>query len=171
MARLSVCVLHTVVSLLVCGCIGMRVAELPPDEQYAHRYDQRNAMGRTTIDIREPDSTRAYFVYPVVIDSLHVRPAPFLEGVPVEQQSVKVEVLLKGSFPDVCSELHAVRQERFGHLLNVWVEMRRPRGVSCPAIIQPFRFYFDLEGLYTVGSYTLKINGTVYPFTIRPPAE
>lgn len=171
MARLTVCAFFAGVSLLVCGCIGMRVAELPADELFGHRYEQRVAMGRTTVDILNADSTQAFFVYPVLIDSLHVRPAPFVETTPVEQQSVKVEVLLKGTFPDVCSELHDLQQERFGHLLDVLVEMRRPRGIPCPSIIQPFRFYFDLVGQYTVGSYTMKINGTVYPFTIRPPAE
>lgn len=152
--------------LVFSGCAGIRSAELPPDERYGHRYTEETSSIRRTISITEADSSRDFFLYPIVTDSVHVRPAPFREGIAQELQTVPVEVLVKGSFPDACSELHELNQVRFGHLIEVEILMRRPRGISCSAMIRPYRYYFMLEGEYRPGAYTLKINDEVYPFVI-----
>ena len=35
------------------------------------------------------------------------------------------------------------------------------------AVVRPFRFYLNLDGLYEPGAYTLKLNDRVFPFTLR----
>lgn len=155
-------------ALVLAACAGSQPRAVPPDERFGHRYEADSPDGRSTLVITAPDAD-SYFYYPAAFDTLHVRPAPFTAGSPSEGQQVPVEVLVKGALPDACMELHAVRQQRAGHLIDVELEMRRPEGAVCAAVVRPYRFYFLLDGLYGVGSYTLKVNGTVHPFEIRVP--
>ncbi|QXD17155.1 hypothetical protein GQ464_005100 [Rhodocaloribacter litoris] len=151
--------------LLWAACLGGRPSEPPPDERFGHRYEERGPEGRRTVVITPPDSGRVYTYYPIVYDTLHVRPAR--PGGP--DDAVPVEVLVKGAFPDACMELHDVRQTRYDHLIEVEIEMRKPRGAICAMVLRPYRFYFLLEGRYAPGNYTLKLNGNVHPFTVRAP--
>lgn len=152
------------------GCATLSEPEQePPDEQYGHRHEGGTPGGRETIVITPPESDEAYFYYPAVIDSVHVRPAPFRPGAPADAQEVEVEVLIKGAFPDACTELHAVEQTRTGRLLEVTLETRRPRGAVCARAKRPYRFYMLLDGLYGLGSYTLRLNNEAYPFQVRAP--
>ncbi len=80
---------------------------------------------------------------------------------------VPVEILVKGSLPDGCTELHEVSQERFGHIIHLNVRMRRPQGSVCTRVMRPYRFYLRLDGLFEEGHYTLKLNERVFPFAIR----
>lgn len=157
--------------LLAAGCVSTRDVEVPPDEHYGHRYEDEGPAGRRTLTIEPAAPDRAYFYYPVIVDSLHIRPAPFDPDLPVEAQEVRVEVLVKGSFPDGCYQLHRLEQERLGHLINVTLEMRRLQGAVCTMAIRPYRYYFQLEGTYPAGSYRLMLNETPYPFQVTPPAE
>lgn len=147
------------------GCAGSRPAELPPDQQFGHRADE-TSEGRTTVDLTPPEASVEYFYYPVLFDTVFVRPAPFEEGRPVDAQEVQVEVLVKGALPDACSELHDVKQRRVGHLIDVQLDMRRPQGAVCAAVVRPYRFYLMLEGRYGAGAYTLNLNGRPIPFVV-----
>ena len=156
-----------VLALYLAACVGSRKTELPPDEQFGHRFDETGPEGRRTLDVTPPDSSGSYFYYPAVLDTVHVRPAPFTPG----HSAVPVEILVKGSLPDACTELNEVRQERFGHLIEIELETRRPQRAVCAMVIRPFRFYLELEGEYVPGDYTLKLNDRVYPFTVRSEAN
>ncbi len=157
---------------LLGGCLGPRAAkETPPDERFGHRYDAEAPDGRRTISITPPDSAVAYFFYPVPFDTVLVRPAPFAAAVPAQARQVGVEVLVKGAFPDACSELHAFRQERAENILLATLEMRKPQESICASVRRPYRFYVMLEGHYGVGHYTLKLNGRAVPFEIRAPSD
>jgi hypothetical protein len=151
------------------GCAAVRPAALPPDEQFGHRPGAAEDGGRLTLAITPPDTTVRYFYYPAVFDTVHVRPAPFDGARPVDAQQVAVEVLVKGALPDACSELHTVRQERFGHIVEVRLEMRRPQGAVCASVVRPYRFYLMLDGGYGAGAYTLKLNDRPVAFVVGTP--
>jgi len=36
-------------------------------------------------------------------------------------------------------------------------------------VMRPYRFYLRLDGTYGEGSYTLKLNNRVFPFSVRTP--
>lgn len=155
-----------ILTLALSACMGARNVEIPPDERFGHRAEDEGPSGRRTIAVTAPESQQDYFYYPAVLDTIHVRPAPFDSAYMVSEQ-VPVEVLVKGSLPDACTELHEVDQERFGHIVEVRLQTRRPQGALCATVVRPFRYYFRLEGMYAPGAYTLKLNEKIVPFDVR----
>ena len=150
--------------VLLVGCSSSGETAASGDEQYGHRCEGVAPDGRETMLLAPPDTTEAYLTTPAVLDSVAVRPAR-REAPP--QDTVPVEVLFKGALPDACSELNAATQSRTANLIDVTLTMRRPRGAVCAQVVRPFRFYLPLDGSLVPGSYTLKVNGTAYPFRIR----
>lgn len=159
------------VALVIQGCIGAQRAQPPPDDQFGHRYGDDADGARRTIVIRPADSAQTYFYYPAPFDTVHVRPAPFREGMPPESQELPVEVLVKGSFPDSCTELQDLEQHRTGNIIEAHLRIRKPRGAICAAVVRPYRFYFMLTGEYRPGHYTLKLNDIYVPFQVTPPSN
>ncbi len=155
--------------VLLSACTSSRL--LVPDDQFGHRYTGQAPDGRVTLTLTPPDPTVTYWRYPVPIDTVHVRPAPFRRDQSSAMQAVPVELLIKGSLPDACSTLDTVAQERAGTLLRVQLWMRRPQRVRCRPVVYPFRFYLMLADSLLPGSYTLKLNGRVFTFEIRIPEE
>jgi len=86
---------------------------------------------RETMILSPPDSTVEYFYYPAPFDTVLIRPEPFDTSRAIEDQQVRVEVLVKGALPDACTELHEVEQERYARLIDVSIIMRRPRKQVC----------------------------------------
>lgn len=153
-----------VVVVCLAGCAGSSSETVVPDEQFGHRYEGIAPDGRETVLIQPPDTLEAYLELPVALDSVHVRPAR-REALPGE--AVPVEVLIKGALPDACSELNQAAQDRMERFITVTLSVRRPRGAICTQVVRPFRFYLPLDGTFTSGAYTLRINGAVHPFRIR----
>ncbi|HEX7072225.1 MAG TPA: hypothetical protein VF190_15540 [Rhodothermales bacterium] len=153
----------------VSACISSGQSTRPADERFGHRYDDASAAGRTTVVIAPADTNVLYFYYPAPFDTVHVRPAPFREGLEPELQELPVEVLVKGTFPDACTELDDLEQERSANIVNVDLTIRRPRGSVCAAVARPYRFYFMLPGQYRPGHYTLLLNEEIIPFQISAP--
>lgn len=153
-------------SALAAACSGPeRVAALP-DEEFGHRYSGVAPDGRETYVISPPDSGVTYMFYPAVYDTVHVR------QLVVEPDQSNVELLIKGSFPDSCTELNAVDQRRAEHIVSVELEMRKPSGVVCASVMRPYRFYVLLDGRFDDGNYTLRLNDRVHNFVIRSaPAD
>lgn len=166
LVQLAILVLAT--TTLV-GCASIQRAELSEDERFGHRYENAAAGGRETVMIVPPDSEEQFFFYPAPFDSVHVRAAPFREGTPPDLQELPVEVLVKGSFPDACTELHELDQNRTAHIIEVQLRIRRPRGSVCAAVARPYRFYFMLPDAYRPGHYTIKLNEEIIPFQISVP--
>lgn len=150
---------------LLTSCAGLRATERPPDDQFGHRFEGRASDGRETIVISTPEVHVEYAYFPAPHDTIHVR---YGTADPSSDDGVPVEVLIKGAFPDACSELHSVEQERAGHLLNVRLLMRRQRGLLCASVVRPYRFYLLLDGRYESGHYSLKINDVSHPFVVPP---
>lgn len=145
------------------ACAGSEQANTS-DDQYGHRYEGHAPDGRETIIATEPDTTEQYITVPAVVDSVSVRPA--LNAINPGQE-VAVEVLIKGALPDGCSELNEPTQSQIGHLIDVNLSVRRPRGAMCIEVVRPFRFYLPLDGHFSSGAYNLKINGRSHPFQIQ----
>ena len=164
--------LFLLAAVLAGACSGSEAAQKPSDERFGHRYeDASSPSGRETVMVAPPDTNQAYFYYPAVYDTLHIRPAPFDPKASAETQAMPVEVLVKGAFPNTCTELSGVDQERVGHLINVRLQMRKPRGAVCAAVERPYRFYLMLPGTYRPGSYTLTLNDEAHPFVVRASGE
>lgn len=155
-----------VVAVLLAGCTSSREASRHPDDVFGHRFEAP-PDGRAVVNLSPADAAEKYFYYPAHIDSLHIRSKAFDPDFPVDTQHVAVEVLLKGVFPDECFELGGLRQHRYGHIVEVDLTMRKPEDAVCRRVRRSYRFYFALDGTYREGSYTIKLNGRVYPFEIR----
>lgn len=163
---------HPVCGVLLCAllfaaCSGPQTAaEVNPDEQFGHRFDEQTPDGRSTVLIAPPDENVSYNYYPAIVEQVHVRQGLFDPAISADAQEVPVEVLLKGSLPDACTELHSVEQERTGNILRMTLEVRRPQGAVCASVVRPYRFYVELDGDYELGPYTLRVNDQVEPFEV-----
>ena len=152
-------------AVLLAGCSGENATRKkpPPDQRYGHRYAGTDPAGRTTLGIEPPRSNVRYSYYDVPVSEVIVRAASFDKG----EDAVPVELLIKGALPNDCLALHEAERERSGHFLSVTFTMRWPPTVECERLERPYRFYLPLEGRFEPGDYTLKLNGAVYPFTVR----
>ena len=158
-----------VLALLVAGCFSSGAEQVPPDQRFGHRYAGDAPDGRPTITLTEPEPDKSFFRYGASIDTVHVRPGPYeqAEGRP----GTRVEVLIKGTFPDACMELDGVEQWRAAHIVDLEVTVRRPQGRACAQAVRPYRYYVLLDGIFRPGDYILKVNTFNYTFTLRPPNE
>lgn len=108
------------------------------------------------------DDLDSYLVSPAVFDTVVVRVA-----VANEAGRHVVEALVKGSFPDACTELHAlnVTLNAGGGLANL--SMRRPESAICAQVVRPYRFFFALDEAFGPGSYSLVVNGREFAFLVE----
>ncbi len=148
--------------LILAGCTTVRRDDPKPETQFGQR-DDSSEDGRVTTVIGPADGSQVYRYRDAMVEEVFVRLAP------PAPQPVEVEVLVKGAFPDSCTELHEAMQERSANQISVTLSTRRPQGALCAAVIRPFRFYLLLEGTYAAGHYTLNLNGGAHPFQIRAP--
>lgn len=133
----------------------------PPEARYGHRYEATAPDGRAVMSPDPIADTSSVFVNPVYVDSLRVRISE--EG----DDAHRIDVVIDGTLADACTELHDVRQRRHGHIIEVALLARRPKGAMCAQMIQPFRTYFDLDGTFAPGAYTLKVNDAAQPFEVE----
>lgn len=136
-----------------------------PESRYGHRVRGIGPNGRETMLLRPAADSVGYLSFPAAIDSVAVRPG---RRALAPGETASVDVLIKGALPDACSELDAVEQRRTGRQINMSLIMRQPRDQVCAQVVRPYRFYSVLPGLFEAGSYTLTLNGKVYPFQILP---
>ncbi len=165
---------RTVLTVLVfltslSGCLGTSEVIVDPDQQFGHRVDGESADGRRTIVIQPPDSARAYRFFPSSVQSVNIRPAAI--ETPADENGVSVEILVKGAFPDACTELHDVSQVRTGNIIRIELQMRRPISAVCASVLRPYRFYLELEGSYVAGPYSMFLNDRSWPFEIHSRVE
>lgn len=149
--------------VLCAGCQTARQGARQPDEQFGHRVEGVDQEGRETVVLVPPSEESEYRTDLAVYESVTVRPGSASAGI----TGVEVELLVKGAFPDACTELHEVSQVRSGNLIEVTLRTRRPQGAICAAVVRPYRFYLLLDGRYEPGPYNLKLNGDSHPFEVR----
>ena len=152
-----------IVVLAIGACKSSAPTMVVEDQQFGHRYEGTAPDGRETHIIEPAEANQEFVVHPAVFDSVLVRPQVPLD---MPSEGRVVELLIKGSFPDSCTRLHAVSQERSGNIINMSLEMRRPKGQLCASVVRPYRFYVSLDGKYPPGHYTVKVNGRVRTFRI-----
>lgn len=153
-----------VLSALLAACATTGPAP-DPDATFGHRVDGDDQDGRTTILIAPADADVEYRFFEAAYESVTIRPD--LVTAANQAAGVPVEVLIKGAFPDACSELHEVEQQRAGNLVLVTLTMRRPQGSVCASVLRPYRYYLDLEGTFQPGSYSLRLNDDTHAFVVR----
>ncbi|NNF03091.1 MAG: hypothetical protein HKN17_01385 [Rhodothermales bacterium] len=169
MVRLAAFILLPVIVVSIAaslsGCLGTSREVVDPEARFGHRVEDGEDASRQTIAITPPDTTRTYRFFAATYDEVNIRPAP------LEPESAStgtaVELLIKGAFPDACSELHDVQQQRSGNLIDITLTMRRQRGAVCASVLRPYRFYLTLEGRYAPGSYRIELNDGVHTFQVR----
>ena len=153
---------------LLQGCLALQ-PDLSPEDVYGHRAGNEGADGRTTIVVSPPQDDVDYRLFEASFETVTIRPEAATQA--TSQTGVPVEVLIKGAFPDACSELHDVTQQRAGNLILVTLTMRRPQGSVCASVLRPYRYYLDLDGVFLPGPYSLRLNESVHPFEVRAPSD
>ena len=156
--------------LMMAGCLGSREQTVPPDQQFGHRYEGEGPEGRAVVHIDPIDSETDYHYYPAPVDTLHVRPAAY-EMNAAGEPTTRLELLIKGAFPNGCYRLHEVEEERAGHILNIDLVMRKPKDALCPNAQRPYRFYYVVDGQFTPGAYVIKLNALNFTFNLQEPAS
>lgn len=150
-----------VVGLPACTSVNQRESA-DPETQFGHRAEE-SEDGRVTTVIEPEVGTEVYRYTPANVNEVTARVQPY-SGEPVA-----AEILVKGAFPDSCTELHEAEQSRSGNIVEVTLTSRRPQGAMCASVIRPYRFYLLLDGTFSEGSYTAKVNGTTTTFQVGTP--
>jgi len=154
--------------MMLPACTALQ-PDISEEERYGHRVNGEDSDGRTTIAVSAPREDIEYRLFDATYETVTIRPAALTQE--TLREGVPVEVLIKGAFPDACSELHDVTQQRAGNLILVTLTMRRPQGSVCASVLRPYRYYLDLVGTYTTGPYSLKLNDSTHPFEVHAPAD
>ncbi len=152
--------------ILLGGC--KTIENLRNEEKFGQREVGTGDDGRQTIVISPADEAVEYRFFDATYESVVIRQAKADPIGNTASSKYKVEVLIKGAFPDSCSELHSIDQQRAGNLILATLTMRRPQGAVCASVLRPYRYYMDLEGTFEPGSYSLKLNESTHPLVIRP---
>ena len=150
-------------------CIGFAACgSLSPASTEESEFGHRTPVGldgRTTIVLTAAEEGVEYRLFAATYESAFIRPD--ILNRTAQGTDVAVEVLIKGAFPDSCAQLHDVVQQRAGNLVLVTLTMRRPQGAICASVMRPYRFYLTLDGLFSPGPYSLKLNDISHPFVVR----
>lgn len=85
-----------------------------------------------------------------------------------ESTPLQVRAVLKGNFPDSCTQVGKVQQTYGARLFTVVVTTERPKGAPCAEVLTPFTENIQLEakGL-TKGTYEVDVNGAKTTFTLE----
>lgn len=142
------------------GCAAISSQPPPEEGDFGHRIEGETE-GRQTIVITPVSNADDYDVSSAPFESIDVRIGD------QDTDGAAVELLIKGSLPDACSELHGVNQTQTGDEIVVQLQSRRPTGALCATVLRPYRFYLGLEGTFAPGRYTLDLNGRRQQFSVE----
>ena len=80
----------------------------------------------------------------------------------LESFPVQVSLLVSGNFPDGCTSIGNVMQERTGETFNVTITTNRPRDQMCTDALVPFQETVKLDvGGLKAGTYSVNVNGKI----------
>lgn len=85
----------------------------------------------------------------------------FLESFPVQ-----VRAVVTGYFPDSCTELGTITQQRDGSTIRVTITVTRPVDAVCAQVITEVEEIVPLDGDFPSGEYTLLVNAQTTTFTV-----
>lgn len=108
--------------------------------------------------IRIPDNPSTS-IGTLKIDSIDIQ---VLESFPVQ-----VHVSARGNFPDGCTSIGEIAQERTDTTFLVTIKSSRPAGAACTEALVPFEktIGLDVYGL-KAGAYTVDVNGVEGTFKL-----
>ncbi len=148
----------------VVACSGSNTGmSIEPEMRFGHRYEGLPPDEYSTVMITVPEQGRTFTYFPATFERVIVRP----DLLHLEQDTVAVEILVKGSLPDSCMELHAFDQKRVGNIITATLQMRRPQSQICAAVRHSYRLYLMLDGGFIRGHYILKLNDSTIPFVVH----
>lgn len=107
----------------------------------------------------EPVPTGEVITGTAMIDSVDLL---ILESFPLQMTAH-----ITGNYPDGCTGLGTVTQERVENIITITVETTRPADMMCTQALVPFEenVSVDIQGLLA-GEYTVIINGVEAMFTL-----
>lgn len=146
--------------LLLGGCARssqMNNAVVSPEDPFLDDEDDQRETVLIEPSVRGQGSID---VSPATLDTALIRVDPQESGGAI------IEVLVKGSFPDGCSELHELDQEPTLSGQKVSLTMRRPSEEMCTQVVRPYRFFFTLDRRFDPGTHQLAINEHAFSFAV-----
>ena len=146
-----------------CGGTSNSASTGGTDDSAVDRFSDLVDDERETVMITTAEESAGEFsMSPAVFDTVIVRSVPATGS-----EARIVEVLLKGYFPDGCSELHDLTQANTEGGQTATLTMRRPQSAICTQVIRPYRFFFELEERFQPGEHTLTVNDKAFRFTVE----
>jgi hypothetical protein len=91
----------------------------------------------------------------------------------LESDPPQVNVTAFGNFPDGCTKMGEVIQERVGNTFAITLTTRRPKGMMCTMALVPFEHTVTLEDGKSgnqpldAGKYRVVVNGVEEQFTLK----
>lgn len=126
---------------------GVYAPELLTDQRYANVV---HAIQNLPVD-------DVHDVFDLPVDSVEVN---VMESFPVQ-----VVAVVKGTL-DPCTQLRTVEQTREGNTITVRITGKRPVGIFCIQLAQPFEERVTLQGDFPTGQYTVIVNGVEQTFSV-----
>ena len=84
----------------------------------------------------------------------------------LQSDPVQVQVVVRGTLPDACTEIGEIRQSRDGETVSVTIETHRPADALCAQVLVPIESVVPLEGSFPPGTYAVTVNGVSASFTV-----
>jgi hypothetical protein len=156
-------VLILMVVLAASGCMSSSNSQSDPgssESGFGNRENDGDG-GRATVVITSVPNADDYVVGPAPFESADVRVGKMSNG------RAPVELLIKGAFPDACTELHGANQTRNQTEIIVEIQARRPGNAMCASVMRSYRFYLTIEGTFESGRYILDLNGVRQGFDVN----
>jgi inhibitor of cysteine peptidase len=153
----------TLLNLILALMVGLMVACTPTGN------DGGNAAATPTTDpnapvssddpTTEPEPTGEIITGTAMIDSVDLL---MLESFPLQMTAH-----VTGNYPDGCTGLGTVTQERVENIITITVETARPADRMCTEALVPFaeNISVDINGLLA-GEYAVIVNGVEATFTL-----
>jgi len=109
--------------------------------------------------------TGCFSILPTAITGL--APVDEIDILILESFPVQINVIARGNFPDPCTEISEVLQEREGDTFFITIKTYRSPGF-CIQVLAPFEeiISLDVYGL-PAGTYTVDVNGVQGTFDLE----
>lgn len=152
-------------AVVLAGCAQASMQSTDVSGPGTRPFEDDDGDRETVLIQPKSGADNAYDIRPALLDTALIR-AQYHGAA-----GAIIEVLIKGTFPDGCSELNELDQEpgREGQLVSL--TMRRPADAICTQVVRPYRFFFTLDRRFEPGEYVLTINGHAFDFRVEAASD
>ena len=84
----------------------------------------------------------------------------------LESFPVQVNVVVRGTVPDACTEVGEVSQERVDNEIEVLVYLNRDPNAFCAQVLTPVEETLSIPGDFPPGDYSVTVNGVTETFRV-----